>query len=88
MLHNISISDKCCSSECSIHQRNLKKFYSAIFNIIIIIIIINVFEQQIRMTSEGSCYWSNDAKNSTKMLLFLLYFGSNKCRLGEKRRLL
>ncbi len=43
MLHvnfNISISDKCCSSELSIHQRNLKQFYSAVFNIIIIIIII------------------------------------------------
>ncbi len=25
MLQNISISDKCCSSELSIHQRNLKK---------------------------------------------------------------
>uniref|UniRef100_A0A671LDA9 RNA binding motif protein 24b n=1 Tax=Sinocyclocheilus anshuiensis TaxID=1608454 RepID=A0A671LDA9_9TELE len=28
----ISISDKCCSSELSIHQRNLKKIYSAVFN--------------------------------------------------------
>ncbi len=36
MLQDISISDKCCSSELSIHQRNLKKFYSAVFNIIII----------------------------------------------------
>ncbi len=35
MLQIISISDKCCSSELSIHQRNLKKFYSAVFNIII-----------------------------------------------------
>ncbi len=40
MLQKISISDKCCSSELSIHQRNMKKFYSAVFNIIIIIIII------------------------------------------------
>ncbi len=31
MLQNISISDKCCSSELSIHQRNLKKIYSAVF---------------------------------------------------------
>ncbi len=31
MLQKISISDKCCSSELSIHQRNLKKLYSAVF---------------------------------------------------------
>ncbi len=69
MLRKISISDKCCSSELSIHQRNLKKIYSAVFNIIIIIIIINVFwaaNQNIRMISEGSCDWSNDAKNDRK----------------------
>jgi len=41
-LQIISISDKCCSSEMYIHQRNLKEIYSAVFNIIIIIII-NVF---------------------------------------------
>ncbi len=34
MLQIIYISDKCCSSELSIHQRNLKKFY-IIFNIIL-----------------------------------------------------
>ncbi len=63
MIQKISISDKCCSSELSIHQRNLKKFYSAVFNIIIIII--NMFltaNQKIRMISEGSCDWSNEAK--------------------------
>ncbi len=38
ILQNISISDKCCSSELSIHQRILKKLYLAVFNIIIIII--------------------------------------------------
>ncbi len=32
MLQKIYISDKCCSSELSIHQRNLKKLYSAVFN--------------------------------------------------------
>ncbi len=54
MLQNISISDKCCSSELCIHQRNQKKLYSAVFNIIIMIIIIIIihflfFEQQIRI---------------------------------------
>ncbi len=46
MLQKISISDKSCSSELSIHQRNLKKNDLAVFNMIIIIIIIiimNVF---------------------------------------------
>ncbi len=65
MLEKISISDKCCSSELSIHQRNLKKIYSAVSNIIIIII--NVFwaaNQNIRMISEESCDWSNDAENT------------------------
>ncbi len=60
MLQKISISDKCCSSELSIHQRNLKKIFSA-FNIIII----NVFwaaNQHIRMISEGSCDWSDAEK--------------------------
>ncbi len=33
MLQNIYISDKYCSSELSIHQRNLKITYSAVFNI-------------------------------------------------------
>ncbi len=67
MLQKISISDKCCSSELSIHQRNLKKFYSAVFNIIIIIIFFLAANQHIRMISEGSCDtedWSNDAENS------------------------
>ncbi len=39
-----------------------KKIYSAVFNIII-----NVFwaaNQNIRMISEGSCDWSNDAKKT------------------------
>ncbi len=40
MLQKVSVSDECCSSELSIHQRNLKKLYSAVFNIIIIIILI------------------------------------------------
>ncbi len=65
MLQKNYFSDKCCFSELSIHQRNLKKIYSAIFNIIIIII--NVYwaaNQDIRMISEGSCEWSDDANNS------------------------
>ncbi len=46
MLQTFFISNKCCSSELFIHQRNLgKKFYSAVFNIIIIIIIINLFSK-------------------------------------------
>ncbi len=50
----------------SIHQINLKKIYSAVFNIIIIII--HVFwavNQNIKMISEGSCDWSNDANKIT-----------------------
>ncbi len=65
MLQKISISDKCCSSELSIHQRNLKNSTQPFSTIIIIIIIIHVFQaatQNIRMISEGSCDWSNDAK--------------------------
>jgi len=52
--------------------------------------------------SEGSCDtedWSNDADNSAlitginyilncrNMLLFLLYFWSDKCSIGEQKRL-
>ncbi len=43
MLQNISISDKCCSSELSIHQPE-----KIILNTTTIIII-HVFEQQIRI---------------------------------------
>ncbi len=59
--------------------------------------------QNIRMIYEEACDWSNDAKNSALkshecyilkyiqiepvILLFLLYFGSNKCRLGVQKRL-
>ncbi len=64
ILQKISISDKCCSSELSIHQRNLKKIYSAVFNIILIINVFWAANQHIRMISEGSCNWSNDAENS------------------------
>ncbi len=64
MLQKISISDKCCSSELSIHQRNLNKFYSAVLNVIIIIHAFSAANQDIRMISEGSCDWSNDAKTS------------------------
>ncbi len=49
MLQKISISDKYCSSDLSIHQRNLNKIYSAVFNIIIIII---MFFEHIIMISE------------------------------------
>ncbi len=66
MLQKISISDQLCSSELSIHQRNLKKLFSAVFNnnnnkkkrkCFLAAI------QNIRMISEGSCD-CNDAKNS------------------------
>ncbi len=55
MLQNISISDKCCSSELFIHQRQLKTTLFCCFphNNIIIIIAINVFEQHITLSSEG-----------------------------------
>ncbi len=32
ILQKISISDRCCSSKLSIHQRNLKKRYSTVLN--------------------------------------------------------
>ncbi len=65
LLQSIYISDKCCSSERSIHQRNLKKLYSAIEYII------NIFwaaNQNIRMISEGFCDWINDAKMQKNQL--------------------
>ncbi len=57
MLQKISISDKCCSSELSVHQINI---------IIINIIVFWAANQNIRMISEGSCDTEdcNDAKNS------------------------
>ncbi len=62
MLQKIYISDKCCSSELYIIKETWTKWYSAVFNIII-----NVFSaanQNIRIISERSCDWSNDAKKS------------------------
>ncbi len=63
MLH-ISISDKCCSSELSIHQRNLKKFNSAVFNTLIT----HELEQQIRILEsfpkDHMTGVMNDTKNS------------------------
>ncbi len=44
MLQNIYISDKFCSFELSINNKKTEKLYSALFNIIIIIIILNVFK--------------------------------------------
>ncbi len=49
MLQKISISNKCCSSEPSIHQKKSIKITS------------ENLEQQIRMISEGSC----DAENQS-----------------------
>ncbi len=66
MLQNIYISDKCCSSELS-RKKKPEKFYSAVFNIIVIIII-HVFwaeNHNIWMSSEGSCDWINEAANSS-----------------------
>ncbi len=45
MLQNIFITDKRCSIELSIHQRNLKQLYSTVF-------IIMFVEQHIIMISE------------------------------------
>ncbi len=72
MLQNISISDKCCSSELSIHQRNLKKIYSAVFiihnnnnnNNKCILIIRNNLKSEYLNDFWTSCDWSNDAENS------------------------
>ncbi len=64
MLQKIYISDKCSSSDLSIHQKTPEKFYSVVFNIIIIIKNFFAANQNIRMISEGSCDWSNDAENS------------------------
>ncbi len=69
MLQKISISDKCCCSELSIHQRNLKTFYSAVF----IIHNNNNNNNNKCILSSKSEYlndfwtsfdWSNDAENS------------------------
>ncbi len=66
MLQNIYISDKCCSSELSIHQRNLNKLHPAInhhnhnYNIYLFL----EPNLNIRRISEESCDWSNDDKNS------------------------
>jgi len=67
MLQKLSISDKCCSSELSIHQIILKKMYTTVFNID------NnnkcFLDHQILtlLISGGSCDtedWSNDAEHS------------------------
>jgi len=58
-----SISNKCCSSELSIHQKILKKC----INNQIYLILCWSSNHHIRMISEGSCDtedWSNDAENS------------------------
>ncbi len=66
-----------------------KKYYAAqLFSTLIIIRNVSwAPNQHIRMISEGSCDtedWSNDAENSAShCYYFLLYFWSNKCRLGE-----
>ncbi len=62
MLQKIYISDKCCSSELSVHQRNLKKILLSCFQHNNNKVIVNVFwaaNQNIWMISEGSCDWSN-----------------------------
>ncbi len=67
---NISILNKCCSFEFSIHQRILiKNDHSFLKNIkpFSTLIIYQMFlERHNRMISEGSCDtedWSNDAEN-------------------------
>ncbi len=57
MLQKLFISDKCWSLDLSIHQRILKKI-TQLLNID------NNKNQNIRMISEGSEDWSNDAEKS------------------------
>ncbi len=47
MFQKISVSDKCCSSELSVHQRNLNNSASSYNKCVI------------RMIYEGSCDWRN-----------------------------
>jgi len=77
----LSISDKCCSFELSIHQKILGKKCTQLLSILIMIIIVSwAANHQIKMISEGSCNiadWTNDAENSalhhSTKLLFKLY---------------
>ncbi len=69
MLQKISISNKCCSFELSINQKNHERKC------------ITAANQNIRMISEGSCDtedWSNDAENSAlhhrNILHFKIYY--------------
>ncbi len=78
MLQKISISDKCCSSEHSVHQRNLKKFYSAVFNIIIII---NVFEQQISILE---WFLKDHVTLKTEVMMLKIQFWNQRNKLHFK----
>ncbi len=62
MLLKIYISDKCCSSELYIHQRNLTQEVLA-FQILIIITIM-FLEQHIIMISEDHVTLKTDADNT------------------------
>ncbi len=78
VLQKISISDKCCSFELSVHQRILKKnIYikcsqkceaaQLLSALVMVRNISGAANQHIRMISEGSCDtedWSDDAGNS------------------------
>ncbi len=74
MLQKMTVSNKCCSFELSVHQRILKEMYHSFHKILISTTVFNSIEnvswapnQHIRMISEGSCDtedWSNDAENS------------------------
>ncbi len=75
IINKISLSNKCCSFELSIHQKILKQNVSLfpheaaqLFSTLIIIRNVSwAANQHIRMISEGSCDtedWSNDAENS------------------------
>ncbi len=68
MLQKISVSDKCCSSELSIHQKNLKNILLSCFqhinnNYNYKCVSFLAANHNVRMISEGLCDWSNDTKN-------------------------
>ncbi len=92
MLQNISILNKWCSFELSIHQKIIKQWFlqkyeaAHLFSTLIIIRNVSwVALEHIRMISEGSCDtedWSNDAENSAahhrNKLHFTIYSNRKK----------
>ncbi len=64
-----NVSDKCCSSELSIHQKNfdenilLSCFQHINNNYNYKCVSFLAANHNVRMISEGLCDWSNDTKN-------------------------